>query len=269
MPRFIDITGKAFGHLTAIEPVGKSKKGGYLWLCKCDCGNEHVVSAEHLRSGTTKSCGHDKFDLTGQRFGCLTVVKKAEKEKDGRGRWICECDCGNRRAIRTDLLRSGNAKSCGCGIDWKLKPIDERIVHIHSTMRARCYNKNAKRYKNYGGRGIKVCDEWLGKGGCRRFYEWAIANGYREDLTIDRIDVNGNYEPNNCRWATMEEQNNNRRNSIKVLYKGKEVSLKELCDIFGVSKDTVYKAYKNDGCVDFTDWKPKSERKQKNGTNAF
>lgn len=100
-----------------------------------------------------------------------------------------------------------------------------------------------------------MCDEWIGENGCRHFYEWAMKNGYADNLTIDRIDNNGNYEPSNCRWATVEEQSKNKRNSIKLLYKGKEVTIKELRHIFGVSKTPIYQAYKN-GRIDFTDWKP-------------
>lgn len=202
-------------------------------------------------------------DLTGQRFNYLTVIGRAqESAKDGNARWLCKCDCGNMCVVRTDHLKSGNNKSCGCkghrmvpGCQKKEEPINKRIVRIWAGMHTRCYNKNVNFYKNYGGRGIKMCDEWIGENGCRHFYEWAMKNGYADNLTIDRIDNNGNYEPSNCRWATVEEQSKNKRNSIKLLYKGKEVTIKELRRIFGVSKMPIYQAYKN-GRIDFTDWKP-------------
>lgn len=199
--------------------------------------------------------GRKITDLTGQRFGLLKVIEKAGSNNGVI--WLCQCDCGNRCTVRADNLKSGRTESCGCKANRirNAEPIDKRIVRIWAGMHTRCYNKNVNFYKNYGGRGIKMCDEWIGENGCRHFYEWAMKNGYADNLTIDRIDNNGNYEPSNCRWATVEEQSNNKRNSIKLLYKGKEVTIKELRYIFGVSKTPIYQAYKN-GRIDFTDWKP-------------
>ncbi len=162
-------------------------------------------------------------------------------------------------------MKNGNTRTCGCtNFRPPIEKIDKRIVRIWADMHTRCYNEKEKPYKNYGGRGIKICDEWLGKGGCRRFYEWAIKNGYREDLTIDRIDVNGNYEPSNCRWATYAEQAMNRRISVKVLYEGEEMSPKELSEITGINIRTIYSKYRrertqngNNGLVNFTGWKPR------------
>ena len=272
MSKVIDLTGQRFGQLTVIEKA-KEKGRNTRWICKCDCGNECIVRADHLKSGNTKSCGHDKMkiDLTGQRFNYLTVIGRVqESAKDGNARWLCQCDCGNTCIVRTDHLKSGNNKSCGCkgnrmipGRQKRIEPIDKRIVRIYAGMHTRCYNPNVDYYKYYGGRGITICDEWLGKDGCRHFYEWAKKNGYRKDLTIDRIDVNGNYEPSNCRWANSETQANNKRKSIKLLYNGKEVTMKELSDIIGVSKSSIYQAYKNDGRIDFTDWNPPKQRKRK------
>lgn len=199
--------------------------------------------------------GRKITDLTGQRFGLLKVIEKAGSNNGVI--WLCQCDCGNRCTVRADNLKSGRTESCGCKANRirNAEPIDKRIVRIWAGMHTRCYNKNVNFYKNYGGRGIKMCDEWIGENGCRHFYEWAMKNGYADNLTIDRIDNDGNYEPSNCRWATVEEQSNNKRNSIKLLYKGKEVTIKELRYIFGVSKTPIYQAYKN-GRIDFTDWKP-------------
>lgn len=266
MRKAIDLTGKRFGQLTVIEKAkGNEKSRNARWICKCDCGNECIVRADHLKSGNTKSCGHDKMkiDLTGQRFGMLTVIEKAGSNNGVI--WLCQCDCGNMCTVRADNLKSGRTESCGCKANRvrNAEPIGKRIVSIYAGMHTRCYNPNVDYYKYYGGRGITICDEWLGKYGCRHFYEWAKKNGYRKDLTIDRIDVNGNYEPSNCRRADSETQANNKRKSIKLLYDGKEVTMKELSDIIGASKSSIYQAYKNDGRIDFTDWNPPKQRKRK------
>lgn len=219
------------------------------------------------------------IDLTGQRFGKLTVIERAkENTKAGKARWICKCDCGNECTVHGAQLRNRNQKSCGCDLCRpNIERIDKRIAGIWGGMYGRCYNKNIKEYKNYGARGIKICDEWLGGGGCRRFYEWAMENGYRKDLTIDRIDVNGNYEPSNCRWADWETQSNNKRNSIRVLYEGKKMSPRELSNITGINIGTIYSKYRkehieNGGLVDFTGYKPRDwswgRPRPKNGTNT-
>ena len=160
-------------------------------------------------------------DMTNKRCGMLKVIKKDGSNKTGRTMWLCICDCGNEIVCEGSKLRNGHTTSCGCKRYKTLKEMktihgmhNTRLYSVWNTMKYRCENKNAKEYKYYGGRGITVCDEW--RNSFEAFYNWAINNGYdstqkRGVCTIDRINVNGNYEPSNCRWVNMKVQRNNQR----------------------------------------------------------
>lgn len=139
-----------------------------------------------------------------------------------------------------------------------------RLYRIWLGMKNRCYDANRNCYNYYGGRGIKVCDEW--KNDFLAFRDWALTHGYSDDLTIDRIDVNGDYEPSNCRWATILEQAQNHSNKVRVMYKGKEYSPAELGKIMGISDRTIYNAHKNKGITDFTHYKPRNKAAVRNVT---
>lgn len=180
------------------------------------------------------------IDFSGKRFGKLLVLNK--KEKRGHYNfWLCKCDCGKSVWIRSNSLNNGHAKSCGCNKKRTLyeKPTKEiNLYKIWSGMKARCFNKNCLNYPHYGLRGIKVCDEWSKD--FMSFYNWAVENGYKKGLSIDRIDVNGNYEPANCRWATAKEQSNNQTKTIRINYKGEEKTISDLCYVFGIKYSTLY-----------------------------
>ena len=190
-------------------------------------------------------------DLTGLRFGRLYVVKRIEKpDEAGHYRFICKCDCGSTKIVSRSDLTSMKTQSCGClrnecAIQRRFKhgKSNDRIYMIWRGMKRRCYNPNEKCYRYYGGKNIKVCAEW--KDDFMSFYQWAIDNGYRDDLTIDRIDVNGDYAPNNCRWITLQEQHNNRSDNRYVTIGGVTKHISEWYAVSPVTTATIYARIKN------------------------
>lgn len=187
--------------------------------------------------------------MLGKRFGRLTVIEFAGITKWRKSSWICRCDCGTiTPPITGDALRGGRTQSCGClksekTIERNTKHglCNTRIHRIWAGMHDRCYNHNSPKYHRYGGRGISVCDEWLNN--IEAFYDWAMENGYRDDLTIDRIDNDGNYCPENCRWATNEEQCNNRGHNIIAEVDGEIKTLAQLSKESGIKYRTIHARY--------------------------
>lgn len=164
--------------------------------------------------------------LTGQKFGLLTVLKRAENDKNNRIQYLCKCECGNIKVIRGSSLTSGNTKSCGCGSGRKkTQPFyGTRLYRIWANIKTRCTNPKYKRFIDYGGRGIKVCQEWEN---FDNFKNWALEHNYSNNLQIDRINNNGNYEPHNCRWVEPFKNSRNKRNNLVFSYKGENLCLKE------------------------------------------
>lgn len=172
--------------------------------------------------------------MKGKRFGNLLVLGKSENKKY---HYKCLCDCGNVLDVSKYKLRDKQIKSCGCTKGIKHGKYHTRLYHIYYKMKTRCYNKHHISYKDYGGRGIKICNEWLND--FMKFYNWAIANGYNDNLTIDRIDVNGNYEPSNCRWADRTTQSNNTRRCIYITYNGKTQTIAQWAEELGINYNTL------------------------------
>lgn len=169
--------------------------------------------------------------IIGSKYGRLTVLEITEPLKKLKScrMVICKCDCENIVEVYVGNLLKGVTLSCGCYHLDKVKTSDgmsrSRIYNILCGMKARCYNKNKNSYKNYGGRGIKICQEWLDS--FESFYDWSINNGYLETLTIDRIDNNKDYSPDNCKWSTRLEQGNNRRTNKRIIILGEEKTISE------------------------------------------
>lgn len=224
MSKTKDLTGLKFGRLLVVKKL-KIEPKRIHWECLCDCGNKTIVETSQLKRGRTQSCGclaREKTsqrclsDLTGQRFGKLTVIKKSSQIGEPV-KWECLCDCGNTTFVTTRNLKKGNTKSCGC-LKLKHGLTQTRIYRIWKDMKQRCYNPNNKFYNNYGGRGIKICNEWYND--VNVFYNWAVNNGYNDSLEIDRINNNCGYSPENCRWITHQEQQYNKRSNRLVEYNG-------------------------------------------------
>lgn len=181
-------------------------------------------------------------DLTNLRFGKLVALKADHKDKCHRWHWLCQCDCGKTTIVSSNSLLRGSTRSCGCLNDEQRKSGNNRRVHggcgtrlyrIWKQIRTRCNNPNNSDYKRwYGSKGIKVCSEW--DNSFEAFRDWSLANGYNDNLTIDRIDSNDDYEPNNCRWVTWREQSRNTSQNVNVSYNGETHCLTDWANILDV-----------------------------------
>ena len=208
-----NLSGRQFGHWTVIEHSAFTNR---FWLCRCDCGVEREVNGGNLRSGVSQSCGHDRAqkggrattgrlhrdtEIRGQRFGKWTAL-----EKRGGKHWLCRCDCGNEVVVYTSNLRGGRSTSCGCERRKKFYATitkhglnDHPLHSVWRGIKDRCFNPNNQDFHHYDGRGIRMCDRW--KDDFTAFWD-DMASGWRPGLTIERINVDGNYELSNCHLDT-------------------------------------------------------------------
>ena len=184
-----------------------------------------------------------KIDITGERYGRLVVIRELSKNSIGETMWLCQCDCGRLIILRGSSLRSGNTRSCGClkGESLKTRGITHngtgtRLYHIWANMIQRCTNENNKCWARYGGRGITVCDEWFY---FTNFKKWALENGYSENLSIDRINVNKGYSPTNCRWSDSITQANNKRTNHYIDYRGRNLTISQWATLLQISPKTI------------------------------
>jgi hypothetical protein len=213
--------GQVFGRLTVLG-LGQKK---YYWLCQCSCGNTTETSAHRITTGSVKSCGcirrEVKQNLAGQKFGKLTVLFHLKERPIF---CVCQCDCGSKpKKVHNKLLLSGDSQSCGC---YRLEQATKAntthgmtkksVYRIWTSMMARCFNSGNSAYHDYGARGITVCERWL------KFENFYADMGERpEGKTLDRIDNDKSYSPNNCRWASVKEQSRNKRSNVWISFNGK------------------------------------------------
>ncbi len=181
-----------------------------------------------------------KIDLTGQRFGRLVVIDQAPSDKAGHTCWNCLCDCGRKTVVAGIKLKSGQIVSCGCKRDEsriRHGKYHTRLYTIWGNMKQRCGNPRNTSFRRYGGRGIKVCQEWANS--FEAFYKWAMAHGYADNLQIDRIDNDGDYTPDNCRWIPQSENLNHTSRNVFITIDGDKKTVAEWAKITGVNEKTI------------------------------
>lgn len=182
------------------------------------------------------------IDISGKRYNDLTVIERMKNANGGVVVWKCLCDCGNTTIVRGSNLKNGSVKSCGCRIykshNTTHNMSKTRIYREWASIKSRCYNKNLKSYKDYGGRGIKVCDDWIKS--FESFRDWAYKNGYSDELTIERKDLNGDYCPSNCMWIPFNEQQQNRRICYSFEHNGKTQNLTSWCNELGLPYKNIH-----------------------------
>lgn len=270
------VVGETYNGLKILKDLGRSGEAHhFLSVCPV-CGCEMKIRAQSV--GHTRTCIHcvnqdKRIDITGKRFGRLVAVEYVGQGKGSL--WRCVCDCGNECIKPIKLLNRGAVKSCGCLqkdfnhergkaiAELKCRSVSRKFREKHQQITthplyriwygiiSRCNNPDIPAYPNYGGRGIKVCDRWSGDLGFENFVN-DMGERPSKNHSIDRIDVNGNYEPSNCRWATQKEQCNNTRRSVFLTHDGRTQTLKQWCEELGCNYGVVG-SRRHHGYTDFND----------------
>lgn len=253
--RHKNLVGLKFGKLAVIAKMGKTTNNSILWECECECSRRIKVVTADLNRGKAKSCGVCVKRATtngkvnnGDVFGRWTIVEANYACREGNAYSLCECSCGNKKEVLTSRLVKGTSMSCGCLQKEKIANRSTihgdyltRLYRIWSGMRQRCINPNTNSFKNYGGRGIKVCEEWEDY---LAFKRWALNNGYSDSLTIERKDVNGNYAPDNVIFVSSFDQHSNRRDNVFITYGDTFYTIAQLSRKVNIPASTLGKWYK-------------------------
>lgn len=263
--KFLDLTGEVINGIKVIKEAGRDNKNKVKWLCICpECGEEFITLSSSLVNSSVKRCPKCskrdrsermreiainrreklKENIIGNKYGDLIILEKStRKNTTGKSLWVCLCTaCGHKTELSLSQLKY--RKTCGC-----IKPNtkhglkNHRLYHIWGGMKARCNNPNSENYKNYGERGISICNEWFSD--FKTFYDWAMSHGYEDTLTIERIDVNGNYCPENCTWIPQSEQGNNTRRNVKITYKGETLNKNQLAKKLGIPRYIIEEGLRN------------------------
>ena len=249
--------GLKVNFLTVIDEKRFHKNGDYrqgYYLCKCECGNVKYIKDHSIITGRIRDCGCGEYMRTryiGKSFGYLQVINAYRERHSGKVNimLVCRCVCGKEKIYKSSDLINKNITSCGCKTSRKKsahkktshkKEQDKntlRIMRIYRGMFSRCYNEKDKDFKNYGARGVDICEEW--KSSKTAFQEWSLANGYANNLTIDRIDNNKGYSPENCHWVTIKQQQRNKRNNVKYEVDGRLLTVPEIAEIINMNVRTL------------------------------
>lgn len=259
--------GETYNQIQIISDLGYQKPD-HRYGCKCtNCGKEFEISAKHIgKVKTCRECSEKSkiVDISGQRFGRLVALQRVGRTLAPNGTrqsmWKCRCDCGNETVVKYIALTSGNTRSCGCmeeenrhvnmqktatqrrksvSNSFAGKLEDHPLYKTWKSMLMRCNNPNVRDYKHYGGRGIKICDRWSSELGFENFVN--DMGGRPSGTTLDRIDVNGDYCPENCRWATDEQQANNKTDNVYIIVGDRQITAKQFCKMLGLNYWTVIK----------------------------
>jgi hypothetical protein len=260
MAKIKDLVGNVYGELTVLELNSTRSSGGStLWKCRCSCGNIIISKGNNLNSGNTMSCGcSKKSNLSGLVFGRLKVLEQTDlRSKDGSIKWLCSCSCGTICTVPSVNLVRGNTSSCGCLQKELAGQNGKKFLTTHAQsyspvypiwamMVQRCTNPKNVNFHKYGGRGITVCDKWLTFEG---FYA-DMGDRPTENHSIERIKNNGNYEPSNCKWATVQEQANNTRRNKIITYKGETNTIAMMARKYNLRYGQLYHRLRQGWSVD-------------------